>query len=791
MIRDSKLLENRTQWGMVIPMPIFKEANYTCVATSKYGTDKKEVSVLLADCDLQCHYGELGGFDMKLENILYCRNLTSPGDIAKCASKFTSSLKVISSNLSHIPVGVFSKLTGLQELDLSSNAVTFLPDRVFAAQIYLRRLDLSSNGITSLPDRVFSNLTSLGNLDLSSNGITFLPDRVFASLNKMGILLLESNHIRVLSDSVFANQTSLRWLYLSSNGITFLPDGVFSNLRKLWRLKLSSNAITILPDEVFANLTDLNYLNLSSNAIAFLSDRVFAHLTKLRDLDLSSNDIKFVTNRVFANLGFLFLLDLSSNALTFLPDRVFVNLTSLVQLILASNAIKILPERVFANLKLLQLDLSANAITFLPDRVFEDVIIYAYLSLQNNMITSIPNETFQGSIDPIYLFLSGNQLENIPHRAFFNVNPRQEEEHVIMLSDNPITTIEPGAFRWGNYKYGMHVYLLRTKLKILSLESFIGHSVQDFRMVVVNRTVAKVSYVTASAQRTVTIYLNPISSASEAIHVRNPTLFTGKVLLPAVIASGFGRILDISYSKATLLPCPLGTFSNSSTKGADGCTECPPGGFYSDDVGYVSSSCKKCPNGSFVSFDNAPGMQKQDCKSCPEVLNYLQNCSFVGQFSSGDFVSVSQEKSIKVRENDDEQPAVEKDESSCELLGCPNEGCVKMYQRHSSVEKHFLFGHCKMVAEKETLYDIAMKKYHALLADGTSEAVSATPDQGHTFESASPLPEGWTLKTTKEATHFNDAQKSYLEEKFNLGQATGQKQDPNVVARDMRFARKE
>lgn len=50
-IRDSTLLENRTHWDMVIPMPIFKEANYTCAATSKYGTDKKEVSVLFAGMD--------------------------------------------------------------------------------------------------------------------------------------------------------------------------------------------------------------------------------------------------------------------------------------------------------------------------------------------------------------------------------------------------------------------------------------------------------------------------------------------------------------------------------------------------------------------------------------------------------------------------------------------------------------------------------------------------------------------------------------------------------------------
>ena len=44
------------------------------------------------DCDHQCYYGELGGFDMSLENTLTCRNVTSPGDIAKCASTFTKSM---------------------------------------------------------------------------------------------------------------------------------------------------------------------------------------------------------------------------------------------------------------------------------------------------------------------------------------------------------------------------------------------------------------------------------------------------------------------------------------------------------------------------------------------------------------------------------------------------------------------------------------------------------------------------------------------------------------------------
>ncbi|KAL9966620.1 hypothetical protein ACROYT_G024723 [Oculina patagonica] len=116
---------------------------------------------------------------------------------------------------------------------------------------------------------------------------------------------------------------------------------------------------------------------------------------------------------------------------------------------------------------------------------------------------------------------------------------------------------------------------------------------------------------------------NPVDSPTEAIHVKDPSGGFGKPLVSALESSGFRRVPELEKSDdkkdvAILLPCPLGTFSNSSTKGADGCTECPPGGFYSDDLGYVAKSCKKCPNGSFVHFDKTPGRQKQDCKSCPE-----------------------------------------------------------------------------------------------------------------------------------------------------------------------------
>ena len=52
------------------------------------------------------------------------------------------------------------------------------------------------------------------------------------------------------------------------------------------------------------------------------------------------------------------------------------------------------------------------------------------------------------------------------------------------------------------------------------------------------------------------------------------------------------------------------------------------------------------------------------------------------------------------------------------------------------------------------------------------------------------LSECWALKTAKKSTRFNEAQKKYLEGKFNRGQQTGHKQDPERVAKDMCFARK-
>ena len=49
--------------------------------------------------------------------------------------------------------------------------------------------------------------------------------------------------------------------------------------------------------------------------------------------------------------------------------------------------------------------------------------------------------------------------------------------------------------------------------------------------------------------------------------------------------------------------------------------------------------------------------------------------------------------------------------------------------------------------------------------------------------------EGWALKGAKRVERFSENQKSYLQAKFNIGQASGRKLDPEVVAKEMPRAR--
>jgi len=69
---------------------------------------------------------------------------------------------------------------------------------------------------------------------------------------------------------------------------------------------------------------------------------------------------------------------------------------------------------------------------------------------------------------------------------------------------------------------------------------------------------------------------NPHNAEEEAIEVAFPESPMQEYFISVLLASGFRQIAG-NEKIAYLLPCPVGTFTDSSSDGKQGCTACPPG----------------------------------------------------------------------------------------------------------------------------------------------------------------------------------------------------------------------
>lgn len=69
---------------------------------------------------------------------------------------------------------MFSRLTSLQQLDLSGNSLVRLEADCLVGLGSLQTLDMSGNTISALPRGVFKSLGSLTSLDLSKNDIIYI-----------------------------------------------------------------------------------------------------------------------------------------------------------------------------------------------------------------------------------------------------------------------------------------------------------------------------------------------------------------------------------------------------------------------------------------------------------------------------------------------------------------------------------------------------------------------------------------------------------------------------------------
>lgn len=173
------------------------------------------------------------------------------------------------------------------------------------------------------------------------------------------------------------------------------------------------------------------------------------------------------------------------------------------------------------------------------------------------------------------------------------------------------------------------------------------------------------------------------------------------------------------------------------------------------------------------------------------------------QFSTGDFVSypdgqlrqqdhradaVGKKSCIHATQVEREEEEIGEEYNA--LFSCPVDGCMSTFQRHCNLERHLLYGKCKLVEERFTLLDKAKVLYCEKLQEGTSTQPSLAGPTESAAQSNG-LTEGWARKVSKKATRLNENQKKYLDDKFRIGQETGHKADPVQVARDLRYTRSE
>ncbi|XP_063436619.1 uncharacterized protein LOC134718051 [Mytilus trossulus] len=133
--------------------------------------------------------------------------------------------------------------------------------------------------------------------------------------------------------------------------------------------------------------------------------------------------------------------------------------------------------------------------------------------------------------------------------------------------------------------------------------------------------------------------------------------------------------------------------------------------------------------------------------------------------------------------NDDVDSVTEEEMSK--LFSCHE--CTKTFSKYGNLLRHLDIGKHSVKKENKKLSDKSKIEYSRHM-----EKVNTVTVNSNNFSSGnsnSDLTQGWALKIRRTVKRFTQDQKKYLQEKFDRGEKTGQKFDPDEVSQDMRMVR--
>ncbi|KAK3432395.1 hypothetical protein EUGRSUZ_E04289 [Eucalyptus grandis] len=215
-----------------------------------------------------------------------------------------------------------SRLSKLEELDLSGNSLDNSILSILGAIPSLRSLFLSDNNLSGTL-HVNGGFSNLMELDISDNVVNAVATiEGIKNLSHLENLHLDYVHLKHVGTVVRAlgALSSLRILSLRYNTIegTITTQGILSNLGPLTSLRLLSSSNTSLSgnlsDHGLCNLVKLEELDLSFNGITGELPTCWRNMSSIRTLNLEDNELtNSVVSSPLTSLTSLEFLSISSN----------------------------------------------------------------------------------------------------------------------------------------------------------------------------------------------------------------------------------------------------------------------------------------------------------------------------------------------------------------------------------------------------------------------------------------------------------------------------------------------
>ncbi|KAK3084477.1 hypothetical protein FSP39_014148, partial [Pinctada imbricata] len=136
----------------------------------------------------------------------------------------------------------------------------------------------------------------------------------------------------------------------------------------------------------------------------------------------------------------------------------------------------------------------------------------------------------------------------------------------------------------------------------------------------------------------------------------------------------------------------------------------------------------------------------------------------------------------------DDQPAPNVDgDTDNGLFSCPEPNCIRSFSKYGNLMHHLDVGNHSFMKKGLSLSDRSIINY----ATKIESKVASKPQ----MESSSLVPnptsltKGWALKNKREIKRFSENQKQFLQSKFDMGERSGLKCDPEDVSNEMRAVR--